>query len=367
MQFDPWLIGAIALAAAGYATYLLALTRHLVEPNRTSWLIWAATTGVEAGTYAAVNPDAPQAAVFALSTVACVIVTAAMWRRSRWRAPDPLEIACLVACLGAIALWVLFKETFWAHMLVVAAVPVSFWPTWASVREDRTRELTPAWGLWTLGDLATLAVATRDAPIGLAEHGYVFVELVCHASVWLMIGLSSILPRRARRGRAADPADRLVVRDTHLGKSVFATLPFAPGEVVTRFSGRRVGPDRARGSRQGADDRFVQVAPAEYMGPSGRVDDLVNHHCDPNTGLRFTPDGVFLVAIRPIAAGEEIGWDYSTTVGDPAWRMRCRCGAATCRGTVASFATLPEERRHWYSAHDLIAPYLREPAGERAA
>ncbi len=363
MQFDPWLIGAIALAAAGYGTYLRALARHLVEPNRTSWLIWAAATGVEAGTYAAVNPDTPQAVVFALAAVACVIVTAAMWRRSRWRAPDPLEIACLVACLGAIALWLLFRQTFWAHMLVVAAVPISFWPTWASVREDRARELTPAWGLWTLGDLATLVVATRAAPVGLAEHGYVFVELVCHASVWLMIGLSSVLPWRAARG----PTARLAVRETHLGKSVFAASSFAQGETVTRFSGRRVGPERVRARPAGVDDRFVQVALAEYMGPSGRVDDLINHHCDPNAGLRFTTGGVFLVAIRPIAAGEEIGWDYATTVGDPGWRMTCRCGAPACRGVVRGFADLPEERRRWFSARDLVAPYLREPVEERAA
>jgi hypothetical protein len=355
MTWDPWLFGALALAAAGFATYLVALTRNLVEPNRTSWLIWATATGVEAGTYAAVNPDAPQALVFALSTVACVIITAAMWRRSRWRAPDPLEIACLVACLGAIALWLLFQETFWAHMLVVAAVPVSFWPTWASVREDPARERTPAWGLWTLGDMLTLIVATRDAPIGLAEHGYVFVELVCHASVWLMIGLGSILPRRVR----SRSVDRFAVRDTHLGKSVFATGGFAEGEIITRFSGRRVGSARLPRALAGADDRFVQVGPHEYMGPSGRIDDLINHSCDPNAGLRFTSAGVFLVAIRPIAPGDEIAWDYSTTVGEPGWRMDCRCGSERCRSVIGGFADLPEDRRAWFRDRELVAPYLR--------
>ncbi|PAX08558.1 SET domain-containing protein [Sphingomonas lenta] len=358
MQVDPWLIGAIALAAGGYATYLLALTRNLVEPNRTSWLIWAAATGVEAGTYAAVNPDAPQAIVFALSTVACVVVTAAMWRRSRWRAPDPLEIACLVACLGAITLWVFFRQAFWAHMLVVAAVPVSFWPTWASVREDAGRERTPAWGLWTLGDFATLVVATRAAPIGLEEHGYVFVELVCHASVWLMIGLGSILPRR----RAA----AFAVRDTHLGRAVFAAEPFAEGQAITRFSGRRVGAGRVRWPLEGADDRFVQVAPDAYLGPSGRIDDLINHSCDPNAGLRFTPAGVLLVAIRPIQPGEEIAWDYSTTVGEAGWRMACRCGSAKCRGVVEGFTSLPEDRRRWFEEQGLVAPYLQERAAQAA-
>jgi hypothetical protein len=357
MQFDPWLFTAIVLTGAGFATYLVALTRHLVEPNRTSWLIWATATGIEAGTYAAVNPDAPQATVFALSTVACVIITAAMWRRSRWRSPEPLEIACLVACLGALALWILFRETFWAHMLVVAAVPISFWPTWASALEDRSRERTPAWGLWTLGDLATLVVATRAAPVGLAEHGYVFVELICHASVWLIIGLSSIVPTRRSKNAGTDPP--LAVRDTHLGKSVFAVHGFDEGATITRFTGRRVAPTRLRRPLKGADDRFVQVDAHEYMGPSGRVDDLINHSCDPNAGLRFAPDGVFLVAIRPIAPGEEVAWDYSTTIGASDWRMACRCGSPGCRGTVAGFATLPEERRRWFQSRDLVAPHLR--------
>lgn len=355
MEMDPWLVVAIALAGAGYATYLLALTRNLVEPNRTSWLIWAAATGVEAGTYAAVNPDAPQAVVFALSTVACVIITAAMWRRSRWRAPDPLEIACLVACLGSITLWIFFHETFWAHMLVVAAVPISFWPTWASVREDPARERTPAWGLWALGDLATLVVATRAAPIGLGEHGYVFVELVCHAGVWLAIGLTSILPWRA----TATP--KFTVGETHLGRSVFAARPFEEGAILTRFSGRRIASASLPRDLSGADDRFVQIAPTEYMGPSGRVDDLINHSCDPNAGLSFTPSGVLLIAIRPIAAGEEISWDYSTTVGEAGWRMPCRCGSARCRGVVTAFTALPDEQRRWFQERALVAPYLREP------
>lgn len=362
IDWDLWLIGAIVLAAAGYATYLLALTRHLVEPNRTSWLIWATVTGVEAGTYAAVNPDAPQAIVFALSTVACVIVSAAMWRRSRWRAPDPLEIACLVACFGAVTLWLLFQEAFWAHMLVVAAVPISFWPTWASVREDPARERTAAWGLWTLGDLLTLMVATRAAPVGVAEHGYIFVELVCHASVWLMIGLGSIVPRRLGARARTDPAALFDIVETPLGRSVVAARGFVEGATLTRFSGPRVDADQVPASLSGRDDRFVQIDRRAFMGPSGRVDDLINHSCDPNAGLRFTSDGVFLVSIRPIAPGEEIAWDYSTTQADSGWRMACRCGSPQCRGVVRGFTSLPEDRQRWFRAHDLVPPYLRHPA-----
>ncbi|KQN29353.1 MULTISPECIES: SET domain-containing protein [unclassified Sphingomonas] len=366
---ELWFIIAMGLSAAGYTLYLAGLQRHLVEPNRASWLIWSAATGIEAATYAAVNPNAPQSWIFGLSALACAVVTLVMWRRSRWRAPTPSETACMAAAFAAILLWVAFHETFWAHMLVVAAVPISFWPTWQSVWEDRARERSPAWGLWTLGDLATLLLATRTHGSGVGEYGYILVELLCHASVWFMVGLATINPVRSfglRRGRffildAYRPAANLfAVGETHLGKAVYAAAGFAQGETVIRFSGRRVGADRVPALMQGTDDRFVQITADSFMGPSGRIDDLINHSCAPNTGLRFGDDGVILIALRDIAPGEEIAWDYSTTLSLPAWRMPCACGSAACRGTIGGFETLPIERQRWFLERDMVAPYLRD-------
>jgi hypothetical protein len=158
------------------------------------------------------------------------------------------------------------------------------------------------------------------------------------------------------------------VGESHLGKAVFAARGFAAGDTVIRFTGPRVGADRLPRELHGAADRFVQIGAGEYLGPSGRVDDLINHSCAPNTGLRFRADGIFLAALRDIGPGEEIAWDYSTTVGDADWRMPCACGSRECRGTVGAFATLPAEKQRWYREHDLVAPHLREePAAEHAA
>jgi hypothetical protein len=295
-------------------------------------------------------------------------VTLVMWQRSRWRAPTPSETLCMSAAFAAILLWVAFHETFWAHMLVVAAVPVSFWPTWASVWEDRTRERSPAWALWTLGDLATLLLAARTGGSGVGEYGYILVELLCHASVWFMVGLATINPVRSlglRRGRffvldAYRPAANLfAIGETHLGKAVYAAQGFAENETVIRFSGRMVRAARVPQPMQGADDRYVQVTADRFMGPSGRIDDLINHSCTPNTGLRFGEDGVILVALRDILPGEEIAWDYSTTLGPDAWAMPCACGSAACRGRIGGFATLPEERQRWFLDRELVAPFLR--------
>jgi SET domain-containing protein len=119
---------------------------------------------------------------------------------------------------------------------------------------------------------------------------------------------------------------------------------------------------------RGSSDRFVQVTPQHYMGPSGRIDDLINHSCAPNAGLRFAGGSVTLVAIRTIAPGEEIAWDYSTTLAESNWHMICQCRAPECRRVIGNFATLSPERQEWFRARNLVAPYLRrrdEVAGPR--
>lgn len=377
MGLDIWFLLAIGFSFSGYAAYLLGLRRQTIRPNRASWLIWATATSLEALTYAAVNPSAPQGWVFALSAVACVLVTIGIWHRSAWSPPSPTDTFCIAVCLTALVLWLVFRETFWAHMLVVAAVPVSFWPTWASLWADRSRERSPAWGLWTFGDLATLLIAVRGAQLGVAELGYILVETLCHASVWFLIGLATINLLRslgARRGGLFvfdryRPSNNLFrVGENHLGKAVFAATGFAEGDVLLEFTGQRLRADQVPSHMRGRGDRFVQVTPDHYMGPSGRLDDLVNHSCAPNAGLRFADDGVFLVAIRAIAPGEEISWDYSTTLRESNWRMLCQCKAPECRRVIGNFETLDAERQAWFRARNLVAPYLqREEVPDRRA
>lgn len=379
MPIDPWFLIAIACSVAGYGLYMVGLRRHLVQPNRASWLIWSAATTVEAATYAAVNPNALPGWVFALSALACAAVTIGIWRRSVWSAPSRGELFCTGTCLAALTLWIVSHNAFWAHMLVVVAVPVSFWPTWQSVRQDRTRERSPAWGLWSIGDLATLLVATRSGDQHVGEYAYILVELLCHASVWFMVGLATINPLRSlgfRQGRfyvldAYGPAANLfAVGETHLGKAVYAAQGFAEGDAIIRFTGRRFRADQVPSLMRGSSDRFVQVTPQHFMGPSGKIDDLINHSCDPNAGLRFAGGSVTLVAVRDIAAGEEIAWDYSTTLAESNWHMICQCRSAECRRVIGNFSTLSQERQEWFRARNLVAPYLRRRdavARDRAA
>jgi SET domain-containing protein len=54
------------------------------------------------------------------------------------------------------------------------------------------------------------------------------------------------------------------------------------------------------------DDRYVQVDKNKYLGPSGDFDDLVNHSCNPNSGLKIKNKKAILIAIKNIKKGEEI-------------------------------------------------------------
>lgn len=117
------------------------------------------------------------------------------------------------------------------------------------------------------------------------------------------------------------------------GKGVFASCPIKIGEVILAFSGPLV-----HRSQVDWDDYHLQVGEDEYMGPSGCEDDFVNHSCSPNSA--FDAD-LRLVALRDIATGEEITWDYGTAIDEVDFEgFPCRCGAPMCRGSVVSFRYL---------------------------
>lgn len=154
--------------------------------------------------------------------------------------------------------------------------------------------------------------------------------------------------------------NNFAIGDTHLGKSVFAARPFKKGEVVAQFDGKRIHASKIPKNYRGKRDRYMQIDKEYFMGPSGGTDDLINHSCDPNTGVKFSKAGILLVAIRNIKTGEEITWDYSTTMFDNAWRMRCDCRAKTCRKVIGDFMLLDPKLQERYRKLNIIPDYIKE-------
>ena len=65
---------------------------------------------------------------------------------------------------------------------------------------------------------------------------------------------------------------------------------------------------------------------------------FLNHSCDPNCETDEIRGRVFISAIRDIAPGEELVYDYNLYDGEEEDNL-CNCGAAICRGSMFS----PEE------------------------
>jgi len=76
-------------------------------------------------------------------------------------------------------------------------------------------------------------------------------------------------------------------------------------------------------------------------GKGGNDARFINHSCEPNCEVAIVRRRVFVEALRDIAAGEEIFYDY-WYMTDDAYSLEdlcriypCRCGAPGCRGTLA--------------------------------
>jgi hypothetical protein len=102
----------------------------------------------------------------------------------------------------------------------------------------------------------------------------------------------------------------------------------------------------------------LQIGPETYLAEEPghpRLDDFVNHSCDPNVG--FLDGSPILYALRAIDPGEELFWDYRTSINEPGWEVPCTCGARLCRGKIQSYCDLPGEERT--RLRPIILAYLR--------
>ncbi|MES0809199.1 SET domain-containing protein-lysine N-methyltransferase [Roseibium sp. SCPC15] len=119
------------------------------------------------------------------------------------------------------------------------------------------------------------------------------------------------------------------------GKGLFALTDIAKGELLVVKGGHlfdrnkrdqlslTLGPSEI----QIEDDLFIgPVTPEEREGSMMHL----NHSCEPNVGIRGQ---ICFHAMRDIARGEELTFDYATGDADD-WQMKCACGSFLCRGTV---------------------------------
>ena len=73
------------------------------------------------------------------------------------------------------------------------------------------------------------------------------------------------------------------------------------------------------------------------------LDDCINHSCDPSGG--FVRHDPVLYALRDILPGEEVTWDYSTSISERGWSLDCLCESKSCRGVILPFGDLSVDQQ----------------------
>ena len=74
----------------------------------------------------------------------------------------------------------------------------------------------------------------------------------------------------------------------------------------------------------------------------------INHSCGPNCEIQIVRGHIWVVALRDIAPGEELSYDYGFDYAD--WREHpCRCGAQECVGFIV------KSSQRWRVRRALIA------------
>lgn len=141
------------------------------------------------------------------------------------------------------------------------------------------------------------------------------------------------------------------------GVGLFARRPIAKGETVVVKGGYVMTKEERDRVEEELGPAEIQVGEGLFIGPkkeSEREGGMMhlNHSCDPNVGLGGE---IIFVAMRDIAAGEELTFDYAMTDDEPDIEMRCACGSADCRRLVTGRdwrrADLQERYRGYFSTY----------------
>src|SRR3984885_64404 len=163
----------------------------------------------------------------------------------------------------------------------------------------------------------------------------------------------------------------LVVRPSPIHSvGVYTSTPIRKGTRVVEYAGERITPEEADRRYDGVSRTYLYglddgktVIDGEGMGA------YLNHSCDPNCEVDEIKGRVWLFAIRDIAAGEELVWDYNLyDDDDPA---PCHCGSKKCRGTMYSrewMAKMRAKRKTWKrrkTERARLSPEKIKPSGDR--
>lgn len=152
--------------------------------------------------------------------------------------------------------------------------------------------------------------------------------------------------RRKGPGGVAFPRPFTIRASSIQGRGAFAIRWIPAGTRIIEYVGERITPDEA-------DERYDDDTMSRHhtflfavddntvidAGVRGNAARFINHSCEPNCEAVDYGGRIFIEALRDIAPGEELFYDYAYELDEPLTpalkrKYPCYCGAENCRGTI---------------------------------
>ncbi len=149
---------------------------------------------------------------------------------------------------------------------------------------------------------------------------------------------------------------KLETRSTARGFGSFATEPISAGELLVIWAGFVMPEDAFMQLDEHTRSISIQIEEGVYLAAiQPERADYINHSCTPNSGLHGANN---LVAMRDIAVGEEVTFDYAMSDSTPYDQFDCACGTLNCRQKVTGNDwKIPEL---WARYAGYFSPYLQK-------
>lgn len=149
--------------------------------------------------------------------------------------------------------------------------------------------------------------------------------------------------------------DSIEIRDSKFGKGLFAIKNIEPGEILCKVSGNEKEMNLHQTTLLGEkESHAIQIDFDKYLlcEPPFLYS---NHSCNPNCAVN---DKLEMFALNEIKKGSELFWDYSTSMLERHWTMKCSCGEKICRKIVTDFDLLSTELQLKYLQMNIVFPFI---------
>ena len=127
---------------------------------------------------------------------------------------------------------------------------------------------------------------------------------------------------------------------------MFARVPFRAGERIIEYIGEKIS--KSESLRRCQQENYYIFSLDDDWDIDGSVDwnlaRYANHSCEPNCETDVIDGHIWIIALRDIAVGEEITYNYTYDLDD--YRDHpCRCGTPSCVGYIVAEEFFPTIRR----------------------